>query len=88
MQQHTFEIVNTLGFHARASAILVKTSTTFSSDIKLSLDGIQVNGKSIMGVMMLAAAKGSTVQLTVEGPDEATAIQTIGELIKGGFGEY
>jgi phosphocarrier protein len=51
------------------------------------MDGVEVNGKSIMGVMMLAAAKGSRVKLTVEGPDEITAMQTVGKLIQDGFGE-
>lgn len=87
MLQHQFEIVNNLGLHARASALFVKAATPFNSDVRLSLDGIEVNGKSIMGVMMLAATKGSTVQLSVEGPDEITASQTIGKLIQDGFGE-
>jgi phosphocarrier protein len=87
MMQHQFKIVNMLGLHARAAALLVKIATHFSSEVKLCLDGIEVNAKSIMGVMMLAAAKGSTVQLTVEGPDETTAMQAIGELITDGFGE-
>jgi len=87
MLQYQFEIVNNLGLHARASALFVKAATPFSSDVRLSLDGIEVNGKSIMGVMMLAAGKGSTVQLIVEGPDEITAMQDIGKLIQDGFGE-
>jgi len=87
MLQHHFEIVNNLGLHARASALFVKAATPFSSEVKLSLNGIEVNGKSIMGVMMLAAGKGSTVQLIVEGPDETTAMETVGKLIQDGFGE-
>jgi phosphocarrier protein len=87
MLQHQFEIVNRLGLHARASALFVKAATPFSSEVRLGLDGIEVNGKSIMGVMMLAAAKGSRVQLTVEGPDEKTAMETVGKLILEGFGE-
>ena len=87
MLQHQFEIVNKLGLHARASALFVKAATPFNADVRLCLDGIEVNGKSIMGVMMLAAGKGSRVQITVEGHDEVTAMHTIGKLIQDGFGE-
>jgi phosphocarrier protein len=87
MLQNEFIIVNKLGLHARASALLVKTSSRFSSDVKLARESVEVNGKSIMGIMMLAAAKGCTVRLTVNGADEKEAFQTIGELITNGFGE-
>ena len=87
MLQKEFTIVNKLGLHARASAMFVKTSTRFESDVKLSKEGIEVNGKSIMGIMMLAASKGVTVLLSVDGADEAEAFQTIGDLIINGFGE-
>lgn len=87
MQQQEFEIVNKLGLHARASALFVKTASKFHSEVKLARDSVEVNGKSIMGIMMLAAAKGTTVRLTIEGPDEEEAMQVIGELIKDGFGE-
>ena len=87
MLQKEFLIINKLGLHARASALLVKTSSRFRSDVKLSREGVEVNGKSIMGIMMLAASKGSTVQLTVDGEDETDACQTIGDLITNGFGE-
>jgi phosphocarrier protein len=87
MLQKDFEIVNKLGLHARASALFVKTSSRFSSDVKLAREGVEVNGKSIMGIMMLAAAKGSFVSLKVNGADETEAFQIIGELITNGFGE-
>lgn len=87
MLQQEYLIVNKLGLHARASALFVKTSSRFSSDVKLAREGIEVNGKSIMGIMMLAASKGSTVQLTVNGADETEAFQAIGDLITNGFGE-
>jgi len=87
MQQKKFIIVNKLGLHARASALFVKTACKFSSEIKLAKEDVEVNGKSIMGIMMLAASKGVTVCLTVEGPDEIEAMQVIGELITNGFGE-
>jgi len=87
MLRNDFLIVNKLGLHARASALFVKTSSRFISDVKLSKEGVEVNGKSIMGIMMLAASKGTTVCLTVAGSDEAEAFQAIGELITNGFGE-
>ena len=87
MLQNDFIITNKLGLHARASALFVKTSNRFSSEIRLSRDGVEVNGKSIMGIMMLAASKGSTVTLTATGNDEVEAMHIIGELISNGFGE-
>lgn len=87
MLQNDFVIVNKLGLHARASALFVKTASIFCSDVKLGRDGVEVNGKSIMGIMMLAASKGSTVRLTVDGADETEAFKTIGDLIDNGFGE-
>jgi len=82
-----FLIINKLGLHARASALFVKTASRFAADVKLAKEGIEVNGKSIMGIMMLAASKGTTVSLTVEGADESEALQAIGDLITNGFGE-
>ena len=87
MLQQDYLIINKLGLHARASALFVKTSSRFSSDVKLAREGVEVNGKSIMGIMMLAASKGSTVRLTVDGADETDAFQAIGDLISTGFGE-
>jgi phosphocarrier protein len=87
MLLNDFLIVNKLGLHARASALFVKTASRFTSDVKLTKEGVEVNGKSIMGIMMLAASKGTTVSLSVQGTDEAEAMQTIGDLIKNGFGE-
>lgn len=87
MQSNEFLIVNKLGLHARASALFVKTASQFKADIKLKKESVEVNGKSIMGIMMLAAAKGTTVTLSIEGEDEELAMQTIGELINNGFGE-
>jgi phosphocarrier protein len=87
MLQNEFLIVNKLGLHARASALFVKTASRFASEIKLSKEGVEVNGKSIMGIMMLAASKGVTVRLTVDGEDEVEAMGAMGELIDNGFGE-
>ncbi|KAB0669529.1 HPr family phosphocarrier protein [Oryzomonas sagensis] len=80
-------IVNKLGLHARASALFVKTASRFVSEIRLEKEGIEVNGKSIMGIMMLAASKGTTVRLSATGDDEEEALQTMGDLIANGFGE-
>jgi len=87
MLQRNFLIVNKLGLHARASALFVKTACRYASEVKLAKEDVEVNGKSIMGIMMLAASKGVTVRLTTEGADEAEAMQVIGELIENGFGE-
>ncbi|MDD2319321.1 MAG: HPr family phosphocarrier protein [Geobacteraceae bacterium] len=82
-----FVIPNKLGLHARASALLVKTANRFCSDIKIEREDIEVNGKSIMGIMMLAAAKGSVIRVKVGGEDEEEAMTVLGELIEDGFGE-
>lgn len=87
MLQQEFEIVNKLGLHARASALFVKTASKFQSEVKLARESVEVNGKSIMGIMMLAASKGTKIRLTIEGADEVEAMQTIGALIIDGFGE-
>ncbi|MGE0157717.1 MAG: HPr family phosphocarrier protein [Geobacter sp.] len=87
MLQQECEIINKLGLHARASALFVKTASRFQSEVKLAREGVEVNGKSIMGIMMLAAAKGTIVRLTVSGPDEVEALQVISDLIRDGFGE-
>lgn len=87
MLEQRFAIVNKLGLHARASALFVKTASQFKSDIKVLRDEVEVNGKSIMGIMMLAAAKGTEIVLKVAGTDESEAFQKLGELIANGFGE-
>ncbi|MCB2426261.1 HPr family phosphocarrier protein [Methylophaga pinxianii] len=86
-QEQTFTIINRLGLHARAAAKFVTTASEFNADIHVSRDGRQVNGKSIMGVMMLAAAKGTEIQVTAKGDDAESAIKAIGELIANYFGE-
>lgn len=87
MLTNEFNIVNKLGLHARASALLVKTTSRFASEIKIGREGVEVNGKSIMGIMMLAAAKGTVIRVTVSGADEEEAMQVVGDLIRNGFGE-
>jgi len=86
-QEQTFTIINRLGLHARAAAKFVTTASEFQADIQVSKDNRQVNGKSIMGVMMLAAAKGTEIQVTAEGDDAESALKAIGELIANYFGE-
>jgi phosphocarrier protein len=79
-------IRNQLGLHARACALFVKTASRFKSDVQVSRDGLEVNGKSIMGVMMLAAEEGSTILVKAVGADEADALTALQELVDGKFG--
>jgi phosphocarrier protein len=87
MLQLEVEIINKLGLHARASAKLTQTAGQFRSDIWLTRNGRRVNAKSIMGVMMLAAAKGSTVIVETDGPDEEQALRALESLVASRFGE-
>ena len=87
MEIQTFTIRNRLGLHARAAALLVKTANRFTSEIVLEKDSLEVNGKSIMGILMLAASKGTEITLKVEGKDANQAMQILGKLIENKFGE-
>ena len=87
MLQQEAEIINKLGLHARASAKLTQTAGSFQSHVWVSRNGRRVNAKSIMGVMMLAAARGSKIVVETEGVDEVAAMQAIQALISGRFGE-
>jgi phosphocarrier protein HPr len=87
MQQREIEIVNKLGLHARASAKLTQMAGQFTAEVWISRDARKVNAKSIMGVMMLAAAKGSVVTIETDGPDEAQAMTALVGLINEKFGE-
>ena len=87
MQRRELEIVNKLGLHARASAKLTQTAGQFSSEVWLSRNERRVNAKSIMGVMMLAAARGTKIVLETEGPDEVRALETLAQLVADRFGE-
>ncbi|MHB1051511.1 MAG: HPr family phosphocarrier protein [Thiobacillus sp.] len=87
MQQRDVEIINKLGLHARPSARLTQLASNFKSDVFMARNGRRINAKSIMGVMMLAAAKGSTVTLETNGEDEQEAIDALAGLITSGFGE-
>jgi phosphocarrier protein len=87
MMKRELKVVNKLGLHARASAKLTQEAARFASAIWLSRKGRRVNAKSIMGVMMLAAGMGSTVELEADGADEADAVSTIERLFAERFGE-
>lgn len=80
-------IINKLGLHARAAAKFVNLASGFESDINISRNGRTVNGKSIMGVMMLAASCGSAIELSISGNDEEEALQQLEQLIQDRFGE-
>ncbi len=85
MVSKTVKINNKLGLHARPSAKVVQTATRFKSDITLEKEGLEVNGKSIMGVMMLAAEMGADITVTASGEDEEEAVKTMCEVIASKF---
>jgi len=87
MLQREAEIVNKLGLHARASAKLTQLAGQYKSNVWLTRNGKRVNAKSIMGVMMLAAAKGATISIETDGPDEEKAMLALTELIANYFEE-
>ena len=87
MLQKEVTIVNKLGLHARAAAKLVTLASSFSSEIDISRDGQTVNGKSIMGVMMLAASRGTRLVILADGEDEQAAVDSLEKLIGEKFGE-
>ena len=87
MVERSVEIVNKLGIHARPAAEIVKTAAKFKSNITIVRDDMEVNGKSIMGVMMLAAECGSSILIKAEGPDDQAAIDELASIVADGFGE-
>jgi phosphocarrier protein HPr len=87
MLRREIEIVNRLGLHARASAKLTQLAGSYRSEVWMARNGRRVNAKSIMGVMMLAAAKGTSIEVEIDGPDEQAAMEAIVELINDKFGE-
>jgi phosphocarrier protein HPr len=87
MLRREIEIVNKLGLHARASAKLTQLAAKFASDVQVLRNGRKVNAKSIMGVMMLAAGKGSKITLEIAGPDEEQAMEALCALVGDCFGE-
>ena len=87
MIERQVTIVNPLGLHARPAAQLVKLAAGFAAHVELIRDGAAINGKSIMGVMMLAAEQGAVLGVRADGADETAAVEAIASLIAGGFGE-
>ena len=87
LMERTVEIVNRNGLHARPAAEIVKLSSKFNCDITIVRDDLEVNGKSIMGVMMLAAEYGSNILVRADGPDAEQAVNAIADLVAAKFGE-
>jgi phosphocarrier protein len=87
MAKRSVTIINKLGLHARAAARFVQTASSFNCDIQVKHGNREVNGKSIMGVMMLAAGKGSVIEIIAIGKDEEAALNKLEELIQDCFGE-
>ena len=85
--ERTFTVVNSLGLHARPAAMVVQTANKFRSDVQFEKDGLQITAMSIMGVLTLAAAKGSAVVVVCEGQDAAAAMAAIAKVFESGFGE-
>jgi phosphocarrier protein HPr len=82
-----FEIVNELGLHARAATKFVQTAHKYKADVEVEKDGQTVNGKSIMGVLMLVASKGTTIRVRAKGDDAEACLNALGELVRSRFGE-
>jgi len=80
-------VTNALGLHARAAARFVHLATRFESHIRVGRDAKTMDGKSIMGILLLAAARGTTITISADGADEAAAVQALVELVESGFGE-
>jgi len=87
MIEKEFVIINKLGFHARAAVKFVQLASKFKSQVVVIKDELEVSGKSIMGVLMLAASKGTKIKLKISGEDEEEAMKELGGLIENGFGE-
>ena len=87
MVARSVEVTNALGLHARAAARFVHLATRFSSQIRVSRDAKVMDGKSIMGILLLAAARGTKLTISADGPDEATAVDSLIQLVESGFGE-
>ena len=82
-----FEIVNKLGLHARAAVLFIKVAQEYKSSIRVVKDELEVNGKSIMGILLLAATKGSVITIHAQGTDAEDAVRELGKLIENKFGE-
>ena len=87
MTSQAVTVVNQLGMHARAAAKFVHLATRFEARVKVARDGREMDGKSIMGILLLAAARGSTITISAEGSDERDAVAALVGLVESGFGE-
>jgi phosphocarrier protein HPr len=87
MYSEEFRIINKLGLHARAAVLFIKAANAFQSSITVTKDGVEVNGKSIMGILMLGATHGSAITVSAQGPDARKAVLELGKLIGSKFGE-
>ncbi len=87
MTERSVTVVNELGMHARAAARFVHTAVRFESRVRVGARGREVDGKSIMGLLLLAAARGTSIVIRAEGRDEAEAVDALSTLVAGGFGE-
>ena len=87
MTSRSVTVVNPLGLHARAAARFVHLATRFDSQVRVGRDSKVMDGKSIMGILLLAAARGTSLTITAEGPDEQAAVDALAQLVAAGFGE-
>ena len=87
MTSKTVTVVNRLGMHARAAAKFVHLATRFEARVRVARDGREMDGKSIMGILLLAAARGSSITISADGVDEQAAVEALAVLVGGGFGE-
>ena len=87
MTTRSVTVVNALGLHARAAARFVHLAARFSSQVRVARDAKVMDGKSIMGILLLAAARGTTITISAEGADEQAAVDALAELVRTGFGE-
>lgn len=87
MTRHEVVISNRLGLHARAAARFVKLAARFRSRVTVARDGRSMDGKSILGILLLAAGQGTVLEIVTEGDDEVEAAESLGELVRSGFGE-
>jgi phosphocarrier protein HPr len=87
MTSQEVSVVNRLGMHARAAAKFVHLATRYEARVKVARDGREMDGKSIMGILLLAAARGSTITISADGADERDAVAALAALVQSGFGE-
>ena len=87
MTTRTVTVVNPLGLHARAAARFVHLATRYAAQIRVARDAKTMDGKSIMGILLLAAARGVTLTISADGPDEQSAVDALAQLVESGFGE-